>query len=58
MAKYEVTLYFHTSIVVEVEADSEERAIEEAYFEAGKKEYDEQFLNNAQEDGAPDVEEL
>lgn len=58
MKKYEVTLYYHTSITVEVRANSEEQAIADAYFEAGKKEYDEQFLNNVQEDGAPDVEEI
>ena len=58
MKKYEVTLYYHTSITVTVEAKDEESAIEEAYYEAGKPEYDEQFCHNAQEDGAPDVEEV
>ena len=58
MKRYEVTLYFHTCIEVEVEANSEEEAIEEAYIEAGDKKYDEQFLHNAQEDGDPDVTEI
>lgn len=57
MKKYEVTLYYHTSITVTVEAKDEESAIEEAYLEAGKSKYDEQFCYNAQADGAPDVEE-
>lgn len=58
MKKYEVTLYYHTSITVTVEAENEKNAIEEAYCEAGKSKYDEQFCNNALEDGAPYVEEL
>lgn len=58
MKKYEVTLYYHTSITVEVEAKDEKDAIENAYAEAGKSEYDQQFLNNVQEDGSPDVEEI
>lgn len=55
MRKYEVTLYFHTSIAVEVEANSDEEAIAEAYIEAGDEKYDGQFLHNAQVDGDPDV---
>lgn len=56
MAKYEVTLYYHTRVTVEVEAKDETDAVEAAYVEAGKSEYDGQFLNNVQEDGDPDVE--
>ena len=58
MAKYEVTLYYHTSITVVVEAKDEDDAIAEAYYKVGDEEYDEQFLNNVVEDGSPDVEEL
>ena len=58
MKKYEVTFYYHTSITVTVESYDEESAIEDAYIEAGKREYDEQFCNNAKEDGAPDIEEV
>jgi hypothetical protein len=58
MKKYEVTLYYHTSVTVEVEAKDEKDAIENAYAEAGKSKYDQQFLNNVQEDGGPDVEEV
>lgn len=58
MKKYSVELYYHTMIEVEVEANSEEEAIAEAYIEAGDKKYDGQFLHNAQEDGAPFVMEI
>lgn len=58
MKKYEVTLYFHTSITVEVEAKNEEDAIANAYAVVGDSKYDEQVLNNTQEDGRPDVEEV
>ena len=58
MKKYEVTLYYHTSLTVEVEAKDEKDAIANAYAEAGDSKYDQQFLNNVQEDGSPDVEEV
>lgn len=58
MKKYEVTLYYHSSITVIVEAESEDEAIEEAYAEACEEKYDEEFKMNAQEDGSPDVVEL
>lgn len=58
MKKYEVTLYYHTNITVEVVASSEEEAIANAYCEAGKEQYDKQALQNMQEDGDPDVEEI
>lgn len=58
MKKYEVTLYYHTSIDVVVEAEDEKEAIDKAYVEGGKSKYDQQFLNNAQEDGAPTVFEV
>lgn len=58
MAKYNVTLFYHTYIEVEVEANSEEEAIDQAYCEAGKKEYDNQVLHNITAEGDPEVEEL
>lgn len=58
MKKYEVTLYYHTSITVEVEAENEQDAIAEAYCEADDSKYDRQLISNVQEDGAPDVEEI
>lgn len=58
MKKYEVTLYYHTSITVEVEAENEQDAINQAYLEAGGSQYDSQFIHNVQSDGAPDVEEI
>ena len=58
MKKYEVTLYYHTNITVEVMASSEEEAIENAYSEAGKNEYDKMLLDNLQSDDSPDVEEV
>lgn len=58
MKKYEVTLYYHTSLTVEVEAKNEEDAIANAYAEACDSKYDAQVLNNIQEDGGPDVEEV
>lgn len=58
MKKYEVTLYYHTSLTVEVEAKNEEDAIANAYAVAGDSKYDDQVLNNIQEDGSPDVEEV
>lgn len=58
MKKYKVTLYYHSSVTVVVDADSEDAAIENAYDEACDEKYDEEFKMNAQEDGAPDVEEI
>ena len=55
MSKYEVTLYYHTSVTVEVIADNEKDAITNAYVEAGDKKYDEQLLYNLEEDSSPDV---
>lgn len=58
MKKYEVTLYYHTSITVVVYAKDEDDAIEKAYDEACDPKYNDEFNMNAQEDGSPDVEEL
>lgn len=58
MKKYKVTLYYHSSVQVVVDAEDEDEAIEKAYDEACDEKYDEDFKLNAQEDGCPDVEEL
>ena len=55
MAKYQVTYYYHTQIVVDVEANSKEEAIENGRTE----EYDMgQVFNNLQEDSDPDAVEV
>lgn len=54
MAKYEVTLYYHTSATVTVSAKNEEEAIEKAYNEVS----DEELLDNMQEDDSPDAEKI
>lgn len=54
--KYEVTLYYHTNVIVVVEAENEEEAIENAYLEVGDEKYDAQILHNVTEDADPDVE--
>lgn len=54
MRKYEVTLYYHTSATVIVEAEDEADAIETAYNVVSNKE----LLQNLQEDNDPDVEEV
>lgn len=56
MKKYDVTLYYHTSVVVEVEAKSEKEAIEKAYVKISNPEWNEVLLENLSEDDEPDVE--
>ena len=56
MKKYEVTLYYHTSVAVEVEAKNEKEAIEKAYVRVSNPEWDEVLLENLSEDDEPDVE--
>lgn len=58
MKKYEVTVYYHTYATVEIEANTEEEAIVEAYYEAGKEEYDSQILHNITTNGDPEIEEI
>lgn len=55
--KYNVTLYYHTNLTVQVEAESEEAAREAAYAEAEKECYIPELINGLQKDSAPDVEE-
>lgn len=58
MKKYKVRLYFHTHVDVEVEADNEQDAREEAYCLAGTDEFNSQYVTNSQVDNDPDVEEV
>lgn len=58
MAKYQVTFYYHTNIVVEVEAENEEEALEKAESEQSDDKYTDDLLNGLQEDGSPDIEEI
>lgn len=55
--KYNVTLYYHTNLTVQVEAESEEAARKAAYAEAEKECYIPKLIEGLQEDSAPDVEE-
>ena len=54
--KYEVTFYYHTNCVVEVEAENEQEALELAESKVSDDKYTEQILWGLQEDDAPDVE--
>lgn len=58
MKKYEVTLYFHTNLTIEVEAKNEEEAIEKAEQESCRDYYVEQLLAGMQKDSGPDVTEI
>ena len=58
MKKYSVSLYFHTMMTVEVEAENEKAAIRKAYAESDDPKYNEAILRNLQEDDDPSVTEL
>ena len=60
MKKYSVTLYLHTNIEVEVNANDEEEAIENAYnmIDTDDKDIVEALLFGLQEDDTPDVIQL
>jgi len=55
--KYNVTLYYHTNLMIQVEAESEEAARKAAYAEAEKECYIPKLIEGLQEDNEPDVEE-
>lgn len=55
MAKFGVTLYYHTNVTVEVEAENEQEALELAEMEVDDEKYNEQLLGNLDEDNDPDV---
>jgi len=58
MKKYSVSLYFHTMVTIEVEAENEKAAIQKAYAESDDPKYNEPILKNLQEDDDPSVVEL
>ena len=58
MKKYSVTFYYHTNLTVEVEANSEEEALEKARDEQYDDMYNNDLLVGMQEDGDPDIEQL
>ena len=51
MKKYEVTFYYHTNCTVEVEAENEKEAIDEAL----NVDCNDELICNLQEDDDPDV---
>ena len=55
MAKFNVTLYYHTNVTVEVEAENEQEALELAEMEVDDEKYNEQLLGNLDKDNDPDV---
>ena len=58
MAKFNVTLYYHTNVTVEVEASNEQEARNLAYTKVSDEKYNQQILDGLQEDSAPDVEQV
>lgn len=58
MKKYQVTFYYHTNCVVEVEAENEREAKAKAYSELNTEEVNRQIMEGLQEDDSPDVEEI
>lgn len=60
MKKYSVTLYYHTNIVVEVSAENEQEAIENARQMAARDDQEiiDILLGGMYEDGQPDCEEV
>ena len=57
LKKYNVRLYFHTSVDIEVYAENERQAVNAAYSVSADKKYERAILESLVEDGAPDVEE-
>ena len=57
MKKYEVTFYYHTNLVVVVEAEDEKQALELAQAESEKECNIPTILAGLEEDGEPDVTE-
>lgn len=54
MAKFEVTLYYHTSATIVVEADSEEEALNKSY----NMDINDQLIEGLTSDDDPDIHEL
>ena len=60
LKKYDVTFYYHTQVVVQVEATDEDEAkkLAESEVESCKDYTTEQILANLTEDGDTDVDEV
>ena len=58
MKKYRVTLYYHTNITVEVQAENEQDAEINAEIEASKNEYNQAILSGLERDSSPDIVEI
>ena len=55
MKKYKVRLFYHTNVDVDVYADNEKGAIEEAYSNADTPRFYHQFETNAEVDNDPEI---
>ena len=58
MKKYRVTIYFHSSVQIEVDAEGKSDAIEKAKDTVYTSEYRDLMLENIAEDDFPEVQEL
>ena len=57
MAKFNVTLYYHTNVTVEVEAENEQEARNLAYAKVDDEKYNDILLDGLQPDGS-DVDKI
>ena len=57
MAKFNVTLYYHTNVTVEVEAENEQEARNLAYAKVDDDKYNEMLLDGLQSEGS-DVDKI
>lgn len=58
MKKYSVSLFFHTSITIDVEAEDEHEAIGKARAETSNESHQKSLIYGMQEDSNPDVSEI
>lgn len=57
MAKFNVTLYYHTNVTVEVEAENEQEARNLAYAKVDDEKYNDILLDGLQSEGS-DVDKI
>lgn len=57
MAKFNVTLYYHTNVTVEVEAENEKEARNLAYAKVDDEKYNSMLLDGLQPEGS-DVDKI
>lgn len=57
MAKFNVTLYYHTNVTVEVEAENEQEARNLAYAKVDDDKYNDILLDGLQSEGS-DVDKI